>query len=135
VALERVKRNPLEFEMIISDIRMPGMDGIMLAKEIRELESRFKIMLISRFKIMLVTAYEVDSMHSKNLADMSADILLQKPVTPERLVEETRKQLQAENMDKIYVCRQCKQGFVFNLDLQDHVMQHGHVEMDEMPIQ
>jgi CheY-like chemotaxis protein len=134
VALEQFKKNPLEFDMIISDIKMPKMDGLKLAKEIRRLESRFKIMLISRFKIMLISAYEIDGHYSKALSDLGVDALLHKPLTLGQLAEETRKQLQAETLDTIYICRRCNHAFVFDLDMQDHMTHEGHDQMDKIPI-
>jgi CheY-like chemotaxis protein len=55
LALEDFKRNPEKFSLILTDLRMPGMNGVELAKRIREYNADAKIVLITAFYIDDVT--------------------------------------------------------------------------------
>jgi CheY-like chemotaxis protein len=55
LALEDFKRNPEKFSLILTDLRMPGMNGVELAKRIREYNPDAKIVLITAFYIDDVT--------------------------------------------------------------------------------
>lgn len=72
-ALEYSKDTFDKHSLIITDMRMPGMNGIELAKRIRQLNSKIKI--------FLMTAFDVSDL--ENDSDYKAariDMLLQKPV-------------------------------------------------------
>jgi len=49
LAFEYFKNNKDKFSMVITDLRMPGLDGIQLAKRIRECNEQTKILLITAF--------------------------------------------------------------------------------------
>lgn len=51
LALEHFKTNPEIYSLIITDLRMPNMDGLTLAHKIRELSNNVKIFLITAFDI------------------------------------------------------------------------------------
>jgi len=55
LALEDFKCNPEKFSLILTDLRMPGMNGVELAKRIREYSLDVKIVLITAFYIDDVT--------------------------------------------------------------------------------
>ncbi|MDQ4073151.1 MAG: response regulator, partial [Thermoproteota archaeon] len=57
LALEHFKNNPNRYSIIITDLRMPGMSGLELAKKIRELNTPIKI--------FVVTAFDVSDLKSK----------------------------------------------------------------------
>jgi CheY-like chemotaxis protein len=73
LALEYYKETADKHSLIITDLRMPGICGIDLAKSIREIDSKIKI--------FLMTAFE-----SKDLEDLEdfknarIDRLIQKPI-------------------------------------------------------
>ena len=50
VALEYFKDTPDKHSLIITDLRMPGLNGIELAKKVRELNTNIKIFLITAFE-------------------------------------------------------------------------------------
>ena len=73
IALEYFKDTFDKHSLIIADMRMPGMNGIELAKRIRQLNSKIKI--------FLMTAFDISDL--ENNSDYKAariDKLLQKPV-------------------------------------------------------
>ncbi len=73
LALDYVKETPDSLSLIITDLRMPGMNGIDLAKKIRELNKYIKI--------FLMTAFDISDL--KNNPDYKAariDNLIQKPI-------------------------------------------------------
>jgi CheY-like chemotaxis protein len=50
-ALEHLKDNPEYYSVLISDIRMPGMSGFELARTVRSLNSKIKIILMTAFEV------------------------------------------------------------------------------------
>ena len=49
LALEHYNQNPNRYSLVISDLCMPGLDGIRLAKRIREIDTKIKILLNTAF--------------------------------------------------------------------------------------
>ena len=49
LAFEYFKNNENKFSLVLTDLRMPGMCGIELAKKVRELNDSVKILLITAF--------------------------------------------------------------------------------------
>ncbi len=73
LALEYFKETSDKHSLIITDMRMPGMCGIDLAKKIREFNEKIKIFLMTAFEIREV----------ENNLDFKAarfDSLIQKPI-------------------------------------------------------
>jgi DNA-binding response OmpR family regulator len=73
MALEYFKETSANHSLIITDMRMPGICGIELAKKIRESSEKIKI--------FLMTAFDISDL--ENNADFKAakiDRLIQKPV-------------------------------------------------------
>jgi two-component system, cell cycle response regulator CpdR len=50
-ALEHFKSREKKYSLVISDIRMPGMSGIQLAKRIKSIDPNIKIILLTSFEI------------------------------------------------------------------------------------
>ena len=51
VALEQFEREPKKYQLVISDIRMPTMNGYELVKKIQKLQPETKVLLMSAFEI------------------------------------------------------------------------------------
>ena len=49
LALEHYNQNPNRYSLIVTDLCMPSLDGIRLAKRIREFDTKIKILLITAF--------------------------------------------------------------------------------------
>ena len=50
-ALQSFKSNAEDFRLMLSDIRMPGLSGIQLAKKVKELNPDIKVVLMTAFEI------------------------------------------------------------------------------------
>jgi two-component system, cell cycle response regulator CpdR len=73
------------YSLVLTDIRMPGMNGFELAMELQKIDPRIKIMLMS--------AFDLDKETSKILPVIKCQDLLQKPFLLGKFCEEVRKKL------------------------------------------
>jgi DNA-binding NtrC family response regulator len=72
-AFEYFKDNPNKFSLVITDLRMPGICGLELAKNIRELNDLVNIFLITAFDIS-------DLEGSEAYQSAKIDKVIQKPI-------------------------------------------------------
>lgn len=86
-ALEIFQRNPQGVDLILTDILMPGMDGVQLIQRVRETSPKMKVVFISGFKEGL----------ARTLEDKDAERLEKSPdLSP--LVEKVREALAKESV-------------------------------------
>ncbi|HJT48573.1 MAG TPA: response regulator [Nitrososphaeraceae archaeon] len=78
MALEEFKNNCTTCGLILSDIRMPGMNGYELLKKAKEIDKQVRVVLMSAFEI------EGKEFHNM-LPDVMVDGFLQKPFSPQQL--------------------------------------------------
>lgn len=87
IALEHFKNNLNDFSLIITDLRMPGLNGIELANEVRKLNDNVKI--------FLTTAFDIQDLADKpGYSDLKIEKVIQKPIKLHQLrviIEETMK--------------------------------------------
>jgi two-component SAPR family response regulator len=74
VALEHLLNNPNKYELMISDFRMPYLNGCELGTKVKELNGNIKVILISAY----------DSIEDNNKLNFE---LLRKPVTLQKLLD------------------------------------------------
>ena len=74
-ALELFRAEPAGFDVLLTDIRMPGMDGVQLAQAVRAVVPRFPVVFISGF----------DEAGDHHLDSMSSVELVAKPFAADRL--------------------------------------------------
>jgi DNA-binding NtrC family response regulator len=72
IALESLKTNSNGCSLIISDIRMPGMNGYELIRKAKEIKKQLKVVLMSAFEIE-------DGELPNLLPDIKVDGFIQKP--------------------------------------------------------
>ena len=73
MALEHYRQCADKYSLVITDLRMPSMNGIELANKIRELDSSVKIFLI--------TAFDIADIESKwAVGTAKIDKVIQKPI-------------------------------------------------------
>ena len=79
-ALQKFQSNPKDnyYCLVLSDIRMPGMSGIQLARKVKETNPNVKVILMTSFEIK-------DNEFSKVFPSMQVDGFVQKPVHLEDL--------------------------------------------------
>ncbi len=70
-ALDHFRKKPSRYDLILCDIRMPDINGVMFAREVRRLDPAVKLLLMS--------AFEIDRTISASAPDIRVDQLLQKP--------------------------------------------------------
>ena len=89
LALEHFRINCKNYTLIISDIRMPGMNGFEFVLKVRE--------IIPTIKVMLMSAFEVNSDElSKDLKENRIQAFIQKPIALDELGNIVRAQLKTK---------------------------------------
>jgi two-component system cell cycle sensor histidine kinase/response regulator CckA len=73
MALQSFKSNAEDYCLMLSDIRMPGLSGIQLARKVKETNPNVKVVLMTAFEIR-------DSEFSKVFPSMHVDGFVQKPI-------------------------------------------------------
>src|SRR5215212_1649223 len=84
MALEHFKLNCKDYTMILSDIRMPGINGYEFVRKAKEIHKQVKIVLMSAFEIK-------DREFHNILPDIKVDAFLQKPFHIQQLNEVVEK--------------------------------------------
>ncbi|CAN5828829.1 response regulator [soil metagenome] len=74
LALEYFKETAAKHSLIITDLRMPGISGIELAKSIREMNIKIKIFLMTAFEIL-------DLEDREDFKNTRIDRLIKKPIS------------------------------------------------------
>lgn len=85
LALEHFKSNSNGFSLIVTDLRMPGLNGIEFAKKVRESNEKVKIFLITAFDMQ-------DLADIPGYLDLNIERVIQKQIKLNQLksiVEET----------------------------------------------
>ncbi|MFL6382349.1 MAG: response regulator [Nitrososphaeraceae archaeon] len=79
-ALEHFISHSKDYDIVISDIRMPGMNGYGFIRNVKENNPKVKV--------ILMTAFEIDDKEFHNvLSDIKLDAFLQKPFHIQQLNE------------------------------------------------
>ncbi|MGA7900749.1 MAG: response regulator [Nitrososphaeraceae archaeon] len=78
LALEEFSKKPSDYELVISDIRMPSMNGYEFVKQIKKINPKVNVILMTAFEI------EDKEFHSI-LPSIKIDGFLQKPFTMAKL--------------------------------------------------
>lgn len=74
LALEHFKLNAAEYELVISDIRMPKMNGYEFVREVKKIKPKVKV--------FLMTAFDINSQEfSKVLPDIKVNQFIKKPIS------------------------------------------------------
>ena len=86
LALEHFRINCKNYMLIISDIRMPGMNGFEFVRKVRE--------IIPTIKVLLMSAFEVNSVElSEDLRGNKIQAFIQKPIALDELGNVVQAQL------------------------------------------
>jgi two-component SAPR family response regulator len=79
LALEHFRKNQKEYSLIISDIRMPAMNGFEFVSEAKKINPKVKI--------LLMTAFEIDDKEfARVLPKPKRDGLIRKPASPKQIL-------------------------------------------------
>ncbi|MFL6522200.1 MAG: response regulator [Nitrososphaera sp.] len=72
-ALQSFKSNAEAYSLLLSDVRMPGLTGIQLARKVKEINHNVKVVLMTAFEIR-------DNEFSKVFPSTQVDGFIQKPI-------------------------------------------------------
>ena len=86
MALEHFRMNKNEYVLVISDLRMPNLDGLELVKLIKDLNPLVRTILMTAFAIK-------DDLFQEYLREEIINDILQKPILLPDLYDQVRKQL------------------------------------------
>jgi DNA-binding NtrC family response regulator len=88
-ALEHFIENKKDYALVISDLRMPNLNGLDLLSKIK--------MLNSNVRTILVSAYEVkeDEVFQKYMKEGTIDLFIEKPIPIDWLRQKVREQVKA----------------------------------------
>ena len=77
-ALETFSLNYYSYSLVITDLKMPGIDGIEFSKKIRKYNKTIKILLITNFLVE-------ENLDDKMVKEAGIDSVLEKPFHPKDL--------------------------------------------------
>ena len=87
LALEHFRINCKDYILVVSDVRMPGMNGFEFVRKVREISPAIKVLLMS--------AFEVNSTElSIGLGGAKIEGFIQKPISLRKLSSMVQKQLE-----------------------------------------
>jgi two-component system response regulator ChvI len=84
IALERFK--PYYYDLLLLDVRMPGMTGFELYEEINKLDKRAHVIFITAFEVYYEALKEI-------YPDLVPSSFIQKPISNDDLVGRIRREL------------------------------------------
>lgn len=84
LALEHFQLNSEDYTIVLSDIRMPGMNGFEFVQKIREVKPKIKVLLMTAFDINT-------SVFSEELLATKVNGFIQKPISLKILNSEIKK--------------------------------------------
>lgn len=93
IALEQFQNNSKSFAMVISDIRMPSMNGYELIRKIKAIHPTIKTILISAFEIN-------KNEFSKVMPSVKIDGFISKPISLKELASIVEKILKKKRKEK-----------------------------------
>jgi CheY-like chemotaxis protein len=88
-ALERLRRQPGEFDLVVSDYTMPGLTGLELAREIASLPGKTRMIIVTG----VVGELPDDALRIEGVCGV-----LRKPLTQHELAEAVRRALAGEHL-------------------------------------
>ena len=86
LALEHFQLNQEKYGLVISDLRMPGMNGYEFVKKVKEIRPEIKV--------FLMTAFEINDVEfGRLLQNVKIESLIQKPVSLAELTSTVSKHI------------------------------------------
>ena len=89
MAFEHFTENKENFALVISDLRMPGLNGLELLKKIKTLNPRVRTILMSAYN------FEEEELYQNYMKEGVINSTIEKPVTMNRLYQRIREELHA----------------------------------------
>jgi len=89
IALEHFSKNKQAYALVISDMRMPNMDGLALLNKVKELNPKVRTMLVSAYD------FHNNPIFEKYLQKGIIDSFTEKPIKINRLCQKVGDEIQA----------------------------------------
>ncbi len=86
-AFEHFTENKQNYALVISDLRMPGLNGLELLKKVKTSNPKVRTILMSAYN------FEEEEKFQQYMEDAVINSTIEKPVTMNRLYERVREQL------------------------------------------
>jgi DNA-binding NtrC family response regulator len=86
-AFEHFIQNKEKYALVISDLRMPGLNGLELLKKVRTSSPKVRTILMSAYN------FEEEELFQQYIREAVINSTIEKPVTMNRLYERVREQL------------------------------------------
>lgn len=88
-ALEHFIENKKDYALVISDLRMPNLNGLDLLSKIKTLNSNVRTILVSAYKV------KEDAVFQKYMKEGTIDLFIEKPIPIDWLRQKVREQVKA----------------------------------------
>jgi DNA-binding NtrC family response regulator len=88
-AFEHFTENKENFALVISDLRMPGLNGLELLKKVRTSNAKVRTILMSAYN------FDEEELYQKYMKEEVINSTIEKPVTMNRLYQRVREELNA----------------------------------------
>jgi len=86
-AFEHFTENKESYTLVISDLRMPGLNGLELLKKVKDSNPKVRTILMSAYN------YEEEELYQQYMKEAVINSTIEKPVTMNRLYQRVRDQL------------------------------------------
>ena len=86
-AFEHFTENKENYALVISDLRMPGLNGLELIKKVKDSNPKVRTILMSAYN------FEEEEMYQQYMKEAVINSTIEKPVTMNRLYQRVRDQL------------------------------------------
>ena len=86
-AFEHFTENKENYALVISDLRMPGLNGLELLKKVKTSNPKVRTILMSAYN------YEEEELYQQYMREAVINSIIEKPVTMNRLYQRVRDQL------------------------------------------
>jgi DNA-binding NtrC family response regulator len=87
-ALEHFIENKKDYALVISDLRMPGLNGLELLKKVKDANTSVRTILMSAYN------FDEDTLFQEYMEKGVIDSTIEKPVTIHRLCQRVRDELE-----------------------------------------
>ena len=92
LALDHFQKNPEQYRLVVSDIRMPVIDGYEFIKKVKEIKPEVRVFLLSAFLID-------DIQYRTGLTLVKADEYIEKPISVNDFIMMVKKYLTTETSE------------------------------------
>src|SRR6266508_5767052 len=87
MAFEHFTENKENYALVISDLRMPSLNGLELLKKVKDLNPKVRTILMSAYN------FEEEELYQQYMEETVINSTIEKPVTMNRLYQRVRDQL------------------------------------------